>query len=251
MIFYEHRNLPMKLKSLLFLIQVIALLASTNAISAQVIVRHFGATDPVLQGFPLAPPATTQNGPVLDDFGRDAWSISTTGGQPASYAYMLSPEEVNAATTNGWILFARMRSVTAGRNSLRFDTGTQSFRLGIELGPDGDITLWDVSIPIYTFEGAGNAYHEYSIVYDVLDQTAAVWIGGVGRVAELSVQSSPVQPLFLFGVQQNPGHSHWNEVTFTIVPEPTTVALLMGCGALAVVGAIRWRRRNARRNASD
>src|SRR5690606_39174961 len=118
--------------------------------------------------------------------------------------------------------------------------------LDIQLGPQphGDIRIFSVSDFIYTFVGGGHDYHEYSLIYDAVDEIAALWITGIGHVAD--IPSGPVLPDGMVSFGAWSGHTHWNEVTLTIVPEPAMVALLFGLGVMVFVGGVRWRRRKIR-----
>lgn len=61
---------------------------------------------------------------------------------------------------------------------------------------------------------------------------AALWVDGVERISGLRASPGQVTPPTLFwGVGQHPGGTHntaWHEVSLTIVPEPSTFALISG-----------------------
>lgn len=211
----------------------------------QVLVEHSGAIDPLTEGFVKYSFATnTVVGPVVDDIGRDSWAIEAPlgGGGTPSYRYDLSSAEQQAALSQGWRLFGRMRFAEDGIGVLRFVTGQQDFFLSFWLRENGNIEIWDVDELSYTLTQAGQEYHEYEIVYDAVDQVASLWIGGVGRVAYLSGRGSSAETFITFGVGQGSTRVHWNAVSFSIVPEPAAVGLFIGGVVLVLAGTLRRRR---------
>lgn len=62
------------------IIAIAALIAWIPA-TAQVVIQHAGANDPLTQGFYIHSTDEVQVGPVSDDMGFDAWKIDNTGAQ--------------------------------------------------------------------------------------------------------------------------------------------------------------------------
>lgn len=211
---------------------------------SQTILQHTGANDPLDEGFFVIDSGSEQVGPVFNDQGFDAWSINTLNSNDTpTYRYDLLPNEQQAATENGWEFSVRMRFVELGFASLRFQTGTRNYWVALGLNESGDITVWDGGL-VYTFEGGGSDYQEYSVLFDSIDQTASLWIAGVGQVADLSGGFSTEEQAFFvgFGVgHQIRSHVHWNEATLAIIPEPTSYSILLSGAVILTVLFVRRR----------
>lgn len=231
-----------------FLLSIVIILTLSGAVSAhgQVIIRHSGANDPLTEGFSIQnPPGEVELGQVFDNQGRDAWSIRDDRIFDSTfYRYHLQPEDAAPlANAPGWIMSATMRFVEPGAARLFFTTGSKSFAFEIYLDGTGDIRLTERQVPLYTFENGGTGYHEFSLMYDALDEMLTFWIDGIVRVSNVAGSNTSLPPELRFGNVGPQSHTHWNEVSLAIVPEPATAALLSGLGALLVVGVFRRRQR--------
>jgi hypothetical protein len=225
---------------------------------AQVVVQHLGANDPKTEGFQLKvvnPPWGNYVllGPVLDDLGRDAWSIKPDWIQPgagayANYTYSLSSQQQQDALTYGWVMSATLRLVEDGPQSLTFYTGTEFFRL-IFRKWNGVPMVGTSGSGAFLLEYSDGGYHSYSLLYDAVDKVASLWVDGVELGMEVRGRSSTeAGELSLHTGGDAPSHIHWSEFSLTIIPEPATVALLAGAAALFLAGIVRRRwRKNASR----
>lgn len=221
-----------------------------NALHARLVVQHIGADDPQVQGFVLMPPGNGEVGPVHGDSGKDAWLVHTrSGNEGAIYSHRLTSQEQADAATHGWILSATMRLVDLpddGGTLLRFYSGSEIFRLSFSADSEDTVFIGG-SGSGYRLEGSDGGYHQYDLVYDPIAEVAALWIDGVESVSEwYGWPTIPHESEVWFGASQAVTRSHWHEVSFTIIPEPVTVVLFSGIGALLVAGAVRWRRRSTR-----
>jgi hypothetical protein len=221
-------------------------------LSGQIIVRHHGASDPIGQGFDLSGGGpNVQVEPVFGDGGLDSWKIrSMSNSAYADYYYRLTSSQLTLAMTQGWEMVARMRFVEIGffnGGLIAFHMGDTRFRLGVTVIDEHELLISGDGFPSFTLQTDALAYHEYRLVFDPALDAAAIWIDGALKVAEVP----GVKPLYSstslsFGApSEGIKHSHWNEVTFRIIPEPATVALLAGLGALLLAGVVRRRRRQA------
>lgn len=224
---------------------IIGTLSGASVLHSQVIIQHSGLNDPLTEGFFMITPGEAELAEVIDDQGYNAWSIHDTSRvDPTIYLYQLLPEQSLAVNTYSWVLSATMRLVEPGAARLEFTTGSETFLFSLRLDEGGDIMLTQQQVPLYTLEGGGAGYHDFSLVYDAIDERASFWVDGVVRVTNIVGSSTiPLQPVVSFGNSGSESHTHWNDFTLAIVPEPATVALLTGLGALLVAGGVRWRKR--------
>ena len=72
-----------------------------------------------------------------------------------------------------------------------------------------------------------------------------LWVDGIDTGVEFLPRSS-TSSLLVLGAGEAVTEAYWHELTLTIVPEPATVALLTGVGALFVAGFVRRRIRKRR-----
>jgi hypothetical protein len=215
--------------------------------SAQVVIRHIGANDPETEGFIPFGSGMVETGPVFDDFGRDSWSIKSIDGSGSYYSHPVDAEDRQAAINYGWIVSGDMRITDPnGRGMLQFGANENAYRITAWLVDGNDIIINNGGHTVYRIENGGTNYHRYTFVYDALDQAASLWIDGIFRANVVSHNALPQGGLY-FGVDGVgvSGHTHWSEVSLTIIPEPSTVALLTGFGALFFTGAVRWRKRKS------
>ena len=240
----------MKTKYIRHLFSAAVAMIPFSGASGQTIIQHLGATDPVTAGFTLSSTGDVQLGPVFGDLGFDSWKIhSRITIESATYNYFLMPAEREAAMTDGWMMSANTRFVEASDAAfviMSFATETRRFRLRISAIDNGELVVSGDAIHPFSFEGDALGYHEYALVYDPLLDEAALWIDGIVRVTGISGATVPsASPYFIFGASgEGITHSHWNEASFAIIPEPATVALLTGMVALLATGILRRRRAN-------
>lgn len=198
--------------------------------------QHFGASDPASEGFAasIAPQAVV--GPVTGDQGLDAWFIQ--GGGPATVFYSrgLSSEERAQLAGTDWTISLTLRLVqspeTYANSFLRFATGSEIFLLAFGSESDGDpfVRTYDAN-PAYILDGGANKYHDYQLRYNALNATADLWVDGVKRLNDVPSRSSS-QSVLEWGVGQGDfTRANWNQVSLSVIPEPSSFALCL-CGSL-------------------
>lgn len=211
-----------------------------------VIRQHFGAADPLSEGFTLSMAPGGTVGPVIGDQGRDSWSIISAGA-PAGYFLSLTPEEQATVAGRDLTLSATLRIVQSPNIHLVLYTLSQQFWLEFGSQPDGDPVVYSRSSlnPAFVLEGGGSGYHDYQIVYRAISQQVALLVDGVERVTDIAaIPGSSGWGGFWGTTQGSPSHANWNRVTLEIIPEPSSLALL-GCGAVLLAG--HWLRRFRKR----
>ncbi len=242
----------MKTKTVIFLLLAITASLYPGRAFGQIIIQHSGAVDPVTEGFTLSSAGNVQLGPVFEDLGFNSWVIhSRDHNEGASYHYFLTAGEQQAAMAFGISLSANMRFVEVSdytRMSMEFQTGTRRFRLIVTATDNGTLLVSGDGIPAFSLETNALDYHHYSIAYEAASNTAALWIDGIEWATDIQgAQITFPAATITFGASgESITYSHWNDVTLAIIPEPTTLPLLLGLGALLFVGVLRWRTRQGR-----
>jgi hypothetical protein len=231
-----------------WLLTALALAALLQVVHAQIIVQHIGANDPRTEGFVRTNfVGKTEVGPVFDDFGRDAWMIKLTSvSDHVYYTHYLTPQQTAEAMTYGWELSVTVRFLAMPPSTaLNFQTGNEGFTMDFRSGPAGELAVIDRRGTYYFVEDHQGGYHNYRFVYDPLLELAILWVDGVDTgVGFRSSSVSGERSLWLAAGESREGtQAHWHEITLTIIPEPATVALLSGLGALLLAGVVRRRRR--------
>lgn len=218
---------------------------------ARVVVQHIGANDPLTEGFVLDHlVGGAEIGPVFDDLGRDAWMIKSNSPQEAvEYQAFFTDQDREDAIAHGWELSATVRFIDVSESqnaqSLGFDTGSEAFWLTFFTDLNGVLRVSDRRGTSYSLEDSDGGYHSFKLEYDTLTAAASLWVDGAESGLEFLSDVSTNQRMLRLSTGEGPDHAHWNEVTFRIIPEPMTVALLTGLSALFFVGIVRWRKRKA------
>jgi len=223
---------------------IVVFLADSVFSQGSLIFQHSGASDPTIEGFSFS--GTGAVGPVVGDFGVDAWS---TAGGIAYYSRGLTPQEQAIVGANDWALSISLRMVDAagpnGSTFIRFATGTEEFALGFGLMPNGDPLVRSYGAgTTYVLAGAGPGYHSYLLKYQSLLGTASLWVDNVERLSNISAFGPSSVAFFRWGAGQSPDYAtaNWNLVSLKVVPEPSSVALSICAGLLLIAHATRRRR---------
>jgi hypothetical protein len=236
--------------------------------NAALIALHDGATDPTTEGwvFQSNLPSGISIGPVINDLGTgiDAWAVDDNSlSANGRYSSAISDEQVMKATTLGWMLSTRLRSVQIpdpdstlqtrdvtddGSPGIAFRDGTRSWSLHFETTATDDLNVYlmtDVAVPgsrdgiPVPIAGGAGSYHLYDIVYDPLDGNADFFVDGALTFSDWMGAPLALQGLY-FGAGTTPalGHGNFNLVRFQVVPIPPA-AWLFGSGLLGLVGVAR------------
>lgn len=250
---------------------LVALLWLPLSANAAPLFQHLGASDPTTEGWTAVGAGGVTTGPVLNDLGTglDAWSTDddltvASGFNSRGYTGTPSAGDLADMASFGWTLSGRLRVVDADVVSanpvstfgaaitMSVDDGMDlySFQFGIDgsgnalvKAPTGTFIASN-GHPIGTgpqFTATGSGYHLYTVVFDPVAGNVDLFIDGIEVLSnhEGLASSSPTV-FFGAGDSQATGHANWNEVTFSIVPEPST-ALLTASGLLALAQARRRR----------
>ena len=161
---------------------VLVVLAGTGevlaaSIPAGVLASHYDSTDPNTEGW--SDPSPAGEGPVFDDEGYDAWQIVDTVITSSVYMHDLSPDEVSAATTDGWKFTTRLKAVS-GTMGTAFYTGSTRYVLKCTVDVDGDPIVDLFGHETVVLDGYGSGYHLYELTFSPATQTAVL----LGQIVE-------------------------------------------------------------------
>lgn len=244
------------MKSFNFILAMAALCSPTSTMSQSALVAgHFGNSDPVAEGFTPLLAGTPQCIPIAGDLGLDAWSLRAGSDEDiAFYRKKLSLQAVSALAS-GWTLSLTLRVLspvgsTEG-NMASLSTSKEAFVLGFGRQSDGDPIL-QFGNSVFTFENTGPGYHTYQLVFDAERQVVDLWFDGAVFAAGLSGAPNPSAAQLAWGIGQHPpgiiAVSHWNEVSLSVVPEPSSLIMLVLGGGLLWAGRCRRMRRRSQPN---
>jgi hypothetical protein len=239
-----------------------------SAANAGFVFTHSGDADPLSEEFSRdfvfgAPSAI---GPIADDQGLPAWSVLGTG-QDSQYSYAsgaLSTSQLIDITNHGFT-FTMIARAVQGINPTYdashpvavagggLNTGLQRFDVALGLDGNGNSVVFLVTAddnsgpgsslvgtgPSYTL--TGNDYHTYTLTYDPLTQLADLFIDGVQRIEGYAGNSTNRSNVGLYFGAASGGQGDFNFVEVTSVPEPSTLALALGGGAIGLLAYIRRR----------
>jgi hypothetical protein len=226
-----------------------ALLAAASSNHAQeVLLHHQGATDPVSEGFSLVLTPHGFVGPT-NNLGHDAWWVFS-GGDVVAYRYLFSAAEQRRLERADAILAVTMRIQgfpnTAHTAAMAFYHGNEAFWIGLDMQADGDPLIRTRSslAPIWAYEGGGSGYHDYEFRYHADTDTASLWVDGLERVNDINGDPGFAGWGVFWGSpgQGLAGSSYWNDVSLTVIPEPSSLAVA-GLGVLCLCGRLLRDRR--------
>src|SRR5690606_22983079 len=193
-------------------------------------IQHLGNTDPVSEGFTFYGSGTV--GPVTNDLGMNAWF--TTGS--TSYSYMFTSQEMALLKEMDWALSFTVRIVSPNANngfvvSLN-DTisfiGCSSF----------DPYVRFFAAHIYSLPtGTRSTYNNYQYRYEAAANIVILWVNGIDTGINVHVNQFPNLRTFGgFGWGGNGAatQANWSEVTFSIIPEPSSATLFFLGGGVFI-----------------
>lgn len=236
-------------------IKIIPLLLATLAISplASVcgapLISHSGSTNPVDEGW-SASGTTSQGSPVTD-----AWRVNDNS-TSASLLYVRTLTEAQTldANTNGWVLSLTLQvnDINSAPNLARYadySDMVNQVRWGMSFGSaaNGDLIIsLRGSAMSYTLTSGG--YHSFSLAYDPLVGTASLYIDGSSTATftgytgdnSAAVTARHVRWGSASGASQ--GSADYRAVSFAVVPEPSTMGMLV----LGTFALFRMRRMSRR-----
>jgi hypothetical protein len=233
---------------------IVAIFAYPPLSNADYIFQHVGSNDPTTEGwseyvFSNGPVA----GPVINDqnTGIDAWSI--TGGKSNYLMYYILPntQELNEAAIYGWTFTVNMSfPVIRSGESLFFDinlpntsrpvTSTVGYTFTSNTDLSGHLYLYalqdsTVSIQIQN----PTAYHLFQLRFDPNSKSAGLFFDGNSEATNLvGASGNPTIDWGMNGTGSTTERVNFNLVQFSVVPEPSTLALL----AVGAVGLLARRR---------
>ncbi|MEM7479403.1 MAG: PEP-CTERM sorting domain-containing protein [Planctomycetota bacterium] len=229
MLFNLLRNLVFSTTFLVFLPQV----------NADFVFLHEGNNDPTTEGWILNLTGSGNSvGSVTNDLGIgiDAWFTdddTTSGSNVAAYTATPSAAQIAAGNLNGWTLSANLRVVDipdAVDSSVivLYRDGTTSWEMNFGTEADGDTIVQLSGGGQYTLQGTGTGYHQFDLVYDSATSSADLLVNGLevisNNTGSLSASSGAVA--WGAGSTAGTGHGNFASVSFSTVPEPSSIILL-------------------------
>lgn len=266
------------MKKKMFTVLAIGFFLAAWAVTAEAsfTISHSGSTDPYSEGFGLWPwyYGNSTVGPVFNDMGHDAWSITgLTQNQYAYFAGPLSPSQQNDIVNQGFVLSVMERvqqgvaPVYTPSNPVvigvvAVSTGVKRFDIDLGVNNNGDTvvvlpdlvgysgSLFVTPGASYTLTGLGSSYHTYQLVYHPTSELADLFVDGIMRIQNYAgaiynpeaESDSRSQYSLLWGGLSG-GQANFNSVQLTSSPVPIPGAVwLLGCGIAGLVGT-RLRRK--------
>lgn len=229
--------------------------------NAALIVSHTGAIDPLNEGWLASGSWGANNvlvGSVYNDAGHDAWMVDdniVNSGTARGYLYNQTAQDIADGQALGWQLDFTVRSVDK--------PDSQDLAVAIEIGDDvrrwgsaiyldgaGNTELWlqtgSLFGPAVTIAGEG--YHDYSMIYDPLDQMVDVLVDNLLVYSDWAGNSDIGSQRVVWGSNQSAatGQGNWAAVSLNIL-EPVETGVPMPASWLLLGPLSLW---VARRGAS-
>jgi hypothetical protein len=230
---------------------------TTTLSKADIIYRHSGSNNPTTEGWIADKVLAPGNvGPISNDegTGNDAWSVISDGVHLSDYTALVPANEWGADMGLGWTFSANLRIVSnVDFNRAVFTLISWVYRdpngIGgspvdqVELDfapqPNGDpsVKIYGIQGPIplnYTLVGGGSGYHLYQLQLDPTTNTLSFLVDGIDRFTGLQPRQTGGNPGVVFGCEptMGDGQGNYNLVQLDIVPEPSTLVLLVGAVGL-------------------
>ncbi len=168
-------------------------------------------------------------GPVSGS-GVSAWNTTVSNvNNSISYTYSLNPIQQTETIGSDWIFSLTLQIPTPDSSGNSIVGLGEAFAMSIGSVNNGDPFV-QVGLNRFVLNGGGAGYHSYRIVYSSAAETASLWVDGTERVPDYLHNIS--LPNGISGVewgeiQGGPASANWNLVSLQIVPEPSTLSLVL------------------------
>jgi hypothetical protein len=238
------------------------LFVSTGTMSrAQTVIQHVGANDPTTEGWRAttgSPGSSDYSaGPVTNDLGSgiDAWSTSInipgTGNSYAYYnSYLADNTLLKNAVLKGWDFQMNVRVVTVPKTPdyaingvvriptalqgvFNSPTNPQYFQILLGSQANGDPIAEIGGYKNFTtidLNGVGSGYHLYDLRWSPVTASADFYVDGTKYLSGITGDPLGLS-LISWGsndaLGKETGQGNFNFVQFSVVPEPSTLALLI------------------------
>jgi hypothetical protein len=210
-----------------------ALLLSTVEVSTfgqgSIIIQHSGSANPTAEGFSFASDGTASVGAS----GTNAWNTTIGSAHTLDYSYSLTPQQQNETFGTDWILSFTLQSLESGGAPNAFVGLNSSPVIYIGSEANGDPFVDGTpSNPVFVLNGGGDGYHNYQLIYTTTTGDVALWIDGTEQISDLfSGPATGISEVEFGESQGGPASDNWSLVSFGVVPEPSSLALIfLGSG---------------------
>lgn len=218
---------------------LLAILTSTSY--GDLILSHFGASDPETEGWNKSGASTgISTGAVNNDLGLgiDAWSIDDNSTTNSSLIYSADISEENALklVQNGWKLRVKIRVIDIPTTPIGDSPDSNSIVVKVRPGSGGkefDLVIgYEVNDgqPSILVNGIAHWIDDYALIEvehtpqvgDWGDPILTMKINGTSRYRNRYADPDGSGAAFVsFGSEESPttGHAHWAELTFESLPD--------------------------------
>lgn len=209
------------------------IIIATPVFAQGVLYQHLDANNPTGEGFTLVTSgAGGTASPIPNDSGVAAWATQVGAGGTLSYSGQLNSL---FPVQSDWVLSVNMRVLQSGpsfENSfVQVRTSDYIYSLWFAAQADGDPIVRAgafASGPVFAMEGVGAGYHDYQLRYSSSAGNAQLWVDGVMRLSGVTSSGQSGTSVLLWGEgQAGPSTAYWNSVSFQVVPEPSSISLLV------------------------
>lgn len=228
------------LRPFFFTIIMMFLVTNSKIVFSDVVALHSGNNNPTSEGWNAIPGSggSVVVGPITDS-GTAAWMVddnSTALNTIYLYENILSAGDIAVGNSNGWILETNLR--IASDESLSFDgspvvayrDGVTSWQMNFGLNSSGDtvVRLYTSATTGPTFTVSGNSvFNSFSLVFDPNSADADLFVNGTEVISNYSgFSSTQTRVLWGAGTSADSGQGNFNLVSFSTVPEPSSLVVL-------------------------
>ena len=238
---------------------------------AEILVQHLGSTDPETEGWALTNTGVDASsiGALTPDTGyEDAWMFNDDSASARAY-YLNDLTTTQMETLDwsnvDWQLDARLRVTSYDTMDYRcptvhfvtpgaYNETGKDFIMDFGADAEGNAIVQLTGLSgTNTITLDSGSYHDYSLRYDASTGTASLYIDGSGTAALSGYTGSTkhsgysaTTSFVRFGSTSTGsiGGANYSLVQFSVVPEPSTAALL-GLGVLAFAVSFGWKCRRS------
>src|SRR3954464_9636193 len=162
--------------------------------------KHFGTADPLTEGYSVLTDLGATGSPHANDNGSgvDSWGVAKTNPfQQLGYQYELTPADMAAINTQGWLVRTKLRVAGMADDpdyaiSVLFSAGNRRFDMALGSEADGDpmVTLVDSFVgdglaptgTTFTLQGGGSGYHTFELC-SINGTVADLYVDGLLRLS--------------------------------------------------------------------